>query len=151
MDIDDILNIKNVRINCELRSRKEALYSLSNFLLESKVISNRERFIDDILEREDRGSTFIGNYLAIPHGISDYVIKSEIAILKTEKPFNWDKNNSPVKLIVLFAINKDAEDEEIEVIKKFTSSLGDMKFIDNLLKANTKMELVELIRDYVKE
>lgn len=150
MNISEILNKKNVFINCELNSRKEVLHRLSYSLLESKAISNKERFINDVLERENRSSTFIGNYLAIPHGISECVMKSQIAILKSDKSFSWDENHNPVKLVILFAINENAEDKETEIIKKFASSLGDMEFIDNLLNADTDTELIKLVRSYVK-
>jgi PTS system fructose-specific IIA component len=46
--------------------------------VDSKAVSKKEDFIKDIYERENRGFTYAGDYLAIPYGWSEYVIKPVI-------------------------------------------------------------------------
>lgn len=148
MNIKEVLSKRDIFIGEKLSSKKEILERLSRYLLEYKIISNSKGFLEDVLERESRGTTFVYNYLAIPHGISDYVNKPRILIYKTDNPIIWDKNNNAVKVIILFVINNDISDEVDKLIKKFASLFGYEELVDELLNSNTSSEIIEVITKF---
>ncbi|HCL51083.1 MAG TPA: transcriptional regulator, partial [Clostridiaceae bacterium] len=103
-------------------------------------------------DRENRGSTYCGDYLALPHRCSDCVTKPSIAIAKMKYRVPWDENGNLVKLVIMLTIPKASKmEEESEALKMVASSLGDRKFIKQLLDADTKEALIELINNCLND
>ncbi len=144
-----LITEENILIDFNIDSKEEAIDKLSELLVDLGAVLDKAGFIEDIYERESRGFTFAGDYLAIPHGWSKHVAKTSVAILKTEDAFIWDEGGNLVKLIIMFVIPENAEmGEGLNMIGQLFSSLGDVELVRKLLDANTKKELVQLICDY---
>lgn len=148
MNNGNVISADNILLNTKLNSREEAIDKLSDRLVTSGVVLDKEKFIEAIYDRENRGSTFVGDYLAIPHGLSNCVTRPTIAIAKSHEGFEWDENGNLVKLIIMFAISEDIE-EESEILKKVASSLGDVDLVKGLLDLNTEKELIEIIYNHI--
>lgn len=147
-----VISTENIVLNPNLESKGEAIEILSDHLVASGVVINKERFIEDIYERENRGSTFTGYHLAIPHGFSNYVTRPAVAIAKSDNPFTWDKNGNLAKLIIMFAIPENTDrEEELEVLRRIASSLGDVELVKKLLNLNVKEDFIELIYRYMDD
>ncbi|MBZ2175375.1 PTS sugar transporter subunit IIA [Schnuerera sp. xch1] len=150
MKDNDLISIDNIILDRKFNSKMEVIDTLSDLLTESGIISNKSKFIDDIYNRENRGSTFVGNYLAIPHGLSDQVNRPAIAIANVEEAFPWDENSNLVKLIILFAIPEDIQREkDSQLLKKFTSSLSDENFVKELMSSNRRQGLIQVIFNHI--
>ncbi|NBI07045.1 PTS sugar transporter subunit IIA [Senegalia massiliensis] len=146
----NVIDINNIIFTNKFSSKQEAILKLSELLVESQIVIDKQKFIEDIFERENRGSTFVGENLAIPHGFSNQVKKPSIAIARVDNPFLWDENDNKVKLTILFAIPEDDEmEEESEVLKKIAAALGDEDLIKDLLNAHTKEKLIYILKDYI--
>ncbi|HDA8116612.1 TPA: BglG family transcription antiterminator [Staphylococcus aureus] len=79
-----------------------------------------EGYIESALEREKSSSTYIGNFMAIPHGDPEKVLQSYVLIFRTKDVFPWRQHD--VKLVFFLAIShKD---------KAFTKQM--MQLIANL-------------------
>ncbi|CAI3034068.1 transcription antiterminator, BglG family [Staphylococcus aureus] len=79
-----------------------------------------EGYIESALEREKSSSTYIGNFMAIPHGDPEKVLQSHVLIFRTKDVFPWRQHD--VKLVFFLAIShKD---------KAFTKQM--MQLIANL-------------------
>lgn len=76
MNIIEILDDNLIMESLEANSKIDALDKMSENLLKYDYISDKKGFLDDVLYREELGTTGIGNYIAIPHGQSDYVKKN---------------------------------------------------------------------------
>ncbi|MEJ1267071.1 PTS sugar transporter subunit IIA [Pantoea ananatis] len=59
---------------------------LTQSLCELNIISNKEGFIHDVMLREALGSTGFENQIAIPHGKSQWVNETRIAVAKLASP-----------------------------------------------------------------
>jgi len=151
MEDENLISEDNILLNIKLNSKEEVINKLSDLLVNSKAVSEKEGFIKDIYERESRGFTYAGDYLAIPHGWSEYVIKPAMAIAKTDTAFAWDKAGNLVKLVIMFVIPENIEMENnLKKIGKIFSALGDTKLVKKLLKLNTKKEIIEFICSITK-
>ncbi len=79
-----------------------------------------EGYIESALEREKSSSTYIGDFMAIPHGDPEKVLQSHVLIFRTKDVFPWRQHD--VKLVFFLAIShKD---------KAFTKQM--MQLIANL-------------------
>ncbi|GEM_PF-1130233 len=148
----DLVYKDNIMLCIKQHSKKEIITMLSGLLKESKIVTNSEKFINAVYDRENRGSTYCGDYLALPHGCSDCVTKPSIAIAKMKYRVPWDENGNLVKLVIMLTIPKASKmEEESEALKMVASSLGDRKFIKQLLDADTKEALIELINNCLND
>lgn len=146
----NVIDIDNIIFTNKFSSKQEAIIKLSELLVESQIVMDKEKFIEDIFERENRGSTFVGEQLAIPHGFSNQVKRPSLAIARVDNPFSWDGNSNMVKLIILFAIPEETGmEKESEILKNIAAALGDEDLIKRLLSAEKKEDLIYILKNYV--
>ena len=146
MNINEILDDNLIIERLEANSKIDALNKMAENLLKYGYISDKKGFIDDVLHREELGTTGIGNYIAIPHGQSDYVKKTTISIAKLVNEVEWetlDDNN--VKVIVLFVVKngKDFSDNHLKLLSEVASSLANHETLKKLLSATNKKDIKE--------
>lgn len=65
----------------------------------------QEDFITDVLLRENVSSTAFTDYLAVPHSISKYAMKSFICIIHNDSPIPWGKKH--VQFILMIGISQE--------------------------------------------
>ncbi|GIO19003.1 PTS fructose transporter subunit IIA [Oceanobacillus oncorhynchi subsp. incaldanensis] len=146
MDVKDIIDVNTIKINMNAKSKEEALIELANLLLENEYITDIEGFMKDIYDREAEGQTGIGNYIAIPHGKSDFVQKLGVAIGISEEEIPWETlDGNGVKGIILFAVGNDNEGAQnhLKLLSLFARKLGNDEVIKKLLHASKREEAKE--------
>ncbi|MDE2954659.1 MAG: PTS sugar transporter subunit IIA [Gemmatimonadota bacterium] len=72
MTLMEILSGKSVIIGLKGQNKREILEELVNELEVGDKITDRDKVLQAVLEREDIMSTGIGHGIAIPHGKSEY-------------------------------------------------------------------------------
>ncbi|RKL64838.1 PTS fructose transporter subunit IIA [Salipaludibacillus neizhouensis] len=146
MEISGILNEHTIKTNMNAKSKDEALIELANLLLENEYITDIERFMKDIYAREEIGQTGIGNYIAIPHGKSDFVKKLGVAIGINKSEIPWETmDGNGVKGIILFAVGNDNEGAQnhLKLLSLFARKLGNDEVIEKLLQSEKTEDVKE--------
>lgn len=103
MDNDKIINENLISLNLEVESKAKAIEKLADMLFAEKVISSVSGFIESVNNRETTMSTYCGFDVAIPHAVSEFVIKPAFAFGRVDS-FSWGKEDGPVEFIFLLAI-----------------------------------------------
>ncbi|MBO0454218.1 PTS sugar transporter subunit IIA [Candidatus Enterococcus murrayae] len=140
VQLSEILNKEIMAVNLPGTTKDEAITQLANLLYEEEYISSIESFIKDIYYRESLGKTGIGNYIAIPHGQSESVVKNGIAIGKFTNEIPWESlDDKPVKIICLFCVKAGdgGENEHLRMLAALAGKLGNDTVVENLLKADS--------------
>jgi PTS system nitrogen regulatory IIA component len=73
MQILDFLSVDSVKLAIESKNKKDAIKELVEVLVKSGKVKDKKKMIQTLMEREELGSTGIGQGIAIPHGKSDTV------------------------------------------------------------------------------
>lgn len=122
----------------------EILNELIHELKKQEIIDDEKMFLEDVLEREEIGTTGIGNGISIPHGKSDAVLKTGIVIGKTDNAIEWEAlDDKPVHLIILFAVrNDDRETMHVKLLSKVATVLGDDDLTDIIINADSREKIV---------
>lgn len=146
MSLNKVINKNAVKVNLNAKNKHDAINALSELLYIDGVITNKNAFINDVYEREKEGETGIGGGVAIPHGKSDYVVQSSIAIGLLNHPIEWETlDGEPVKLIILFAVNKkNSGDEFIKMMSEVAKKISKQSFCDQLMQTSNEQELIQL-------
>ncbi|MGF1703655.1 fructose PTS transporter subunit IIA [Photobacterium makurazakiensis] len=127
--------------------RLAAINALTDKLELTGKLTDKQRFLDAVLKREEEGPTALGEYLAVPHGKSDAVIEPVFACAFVKGELMWQglDGDEPVNMIFLLAIPPaQAGSTHMEVLTTLTSSLVDDDFREQLLQAKSPAEVMRM-------
>ena len=145
--IKEVLNEKLIDLNLSVHNKSEAIEAMVEQLYADGKVSDKEVFLNDVFEREKEGMTGIGNYIAIPHGKSDAVQITSIAVGRLKNEIEWESlDKKPVKMIILFAVrDEDKTDLHLKLLSEVAMALADDNTLVRLLETNDKQEIVHLL------
>ncbi|WP_173923586.1 PTS sugar transporter subunit IIA [Agromyces sp. Marseille-P2726] len=138
---DQILAPENVLIVPGGATRDEAIREAGRVLVEAGAVE--PSYVDSMLERESTVSTYMGNWLAIPHGTNeakDLIRKSALSLLRYEQPIDW--GGEPTRFVVGIA---GLGDEHLEILSKIAIVFSDEDQVNTLLAAGSSDELHALL------
>ena len=93
----DLLAGPSIRLNARASGRDDAIRQAGGALVEAGAVD--PSYIDAMLARENRVSTYVGEGVAIPHGTSardDVIAHDAIVVLRFPDGVNWDGNDVSV-------------------------------------------------------
>ncbi len=100
-------------------------------------------YVDAMFEREKSVSTYMGNYLAIPHGTNeakDEITASALSVVRYDQPIDWDGNET--RFVVGIA---GYEGGHLEILGKIAVIFSDMDEVDKMIAAGSAEEVYELL------
>lgn len=149
IDIREVINQELIIEDLNVETKLEALQALVNLLDTQGYLIDPEEFLNDVLLREEEGVTGLGEGIAIPHGKSDGVNKTVIAIGKNKKGIDWGSvDEELVEVIILFAVKKTDETTlHIKMLQKVAILLSDEELLYKLRNAATNLEIYELLTE----
>lgn len=147
MDISNVLNVKNIKLNMMAKSKEEAIEELTDLLVQDGAVINKEDFLKDVWLREEQGSTGFENHIAIPHGKSSGVARTALAMGRTQYAIPWETmDGSDVRCIILFAVCLvDQNATHIRLLSQVSGSLADEEIIEKLLQENDPQKIIDLL------
>ncbi|MBP2098445.1 PTS sugar transporter subunit IIA [Enterococcus rivorum] len=147
IDIKEVISQDLIIEELNVETKIEALQALVKLLDAQGYLTDPEEFLKDVLLREEEGVTGLGDGIAIPHGKSDGVNKTVIAIGKNNKGIDWSSlDDELVEVIILFAVKKTDETTlHIKMLQKVAILLANEELLHKLRKATTNLEIYELL------
>ncbi|CAO1610348.1 PTS system, fructose-specific enzyme IIA component [Brochothrix thermosphacta] len=147
LDITKVLDKKLINVDLKSNTKEGVIAELSQMLAKESYLIDEKQFIADVMQREEEGLTGLGEGIAIPHGKSEGVQTTTIAIGKLSNGLEWGSlDDQPVHVIILFAVkDTDATTMHIKLLQKVAIMLADNNFLTSLREANTADEIYELI------
>jgi PTS system fructose-specific IIA component len=147
VQIDSILNENLIDLDMHVTTKDEAICQLTHRLNKEGKVKQEEVFIKDVYLREAEGKTGIGGHIAIPHGKSDAVIITSIAVGRTQNDLSWETpDNLPVNFVILFAVrNVDKTTVHLKLLSQVATALADDDILHKLLTTQDKKEVIQLL------
>jgi len=137
----NVLDLDRIKLHGEARTRDDAIREVGAMLVDSGSVT--QDYADAMFDREATVSTYMGNFLAIPHGTNeakDGIIHSALAIVRYDSPIDWDGNE------VRFAIGIAGKgDDHLGILSGIAIAFSDEATVEKLLAASTPTEVAELI------
>ncbi|MGL4606414.1 MAG: PTS fructose transporter subunit IIABC [Eubacteriaceae bacterium] len=146
MRIIDLLNVKGIDLHGKKASKPETIAHLVNLMDKTGNLSDKEQYRIAVSNREDEGTTGIGEGIAIPHGKSSAVKEAGLAAMVVKEGTDYDSlDGAPVHLFFLIAAPKDANDLHLEVLSRLSTILMDEAFREKLIQASSVENFLGLI------
>ncbi|MBS4535641.1 PTS sugar transporter subunit IIA [Clostridium sp. D2Q-14] len=152
MDLSKVIKEERINLNLNAKSKDEVINELTDLLVETGSVANKEGFLKDVYAREEIGETGMGGYIAIPHGKSAHVAKTAIAIGRTYEEIEWGSlDGKGVKLIILFAVpEEDKTSVHVKLLAQVASILGDEEKCQELLTVKSTEDILEIMSNNKK-
>lgn len=152
MRITEILKKDSISLGENKASKRDIVVKLTNLMEKSGNVSDKSKFIEDVLKRENMGSTGLGNGVAIPHAKSKGITRPGLAAMTVPEGTDYESlDGEDTKLFFNIAVPDNSNDEHLVVLSRLSTMLMDKKFISDLLNAKNKDEFLEIIDNKEKE
>ncbi|MBI3306412.1 MAG: PTS sugar transporter subunit IIA [Candidatus Omnitrophica bacterium] len=147
MKITEFLDKRGIKLEMESTEKEDALKELVDVLAGVADIGDRKGIVRALIERENLGSTGIGQGIAIPHGKTDRV-GGLIAVLGiSHKGVNFEAlDGEPVYIFFLLVAPKDTSGPHLKALAQISRILRDSYFCELLRRCKTPTEVFDLIK-----
>jgi mannitol/fructose-specific phosphotransferase system IIA component (Ntr-type) len=109
-------------------------------------LQNRDQVLADVFEREASMSTGMEFGIALPHGKSDGVDDTTIAVGIKKEGANFDSmDGQPSRLFILIVSPKTVTGLHVQFLAAIGSILGDEALREAVINAATPQEAVDLL------
>src|SRR3954449_4390288 len=98
--MSDILTLSQIKVPGTATSKDDAIREAGQLLVDSGAVS--PAYVDAMFEREKSVSTYMGSFLAIPHGTNeakDTINSSALSVVRYDEPIDWS-GKGPVRFVV---------------------------------------------------
>ena len=114
-------------------------------------IVDKDEYKKGILAREEKGSTAVGEGIAIPHAKSESVKAPSLAAMTVPEGVDYEAlDDEPSNLLFMIAAPNDG-DVHLEVLSRLMTILMDEDFREKLLKAKDNDEFLKIIDNMENE
>jgi len=124
-------------------TKEEAIREAGAILVEVGAVT--DEYLAFMLEREAMTSTYMGNFLAIPHGTNegkDTILRSALSFVRYARPIDWDGNE--VRFVVGIA---GKEGGHMDTLSKIAVIFSDEDEVQKLVDADSPETMMALLGD----
>jgi phosphocarrier protein FPr len=136
------LGVKSIQLRAQAQSKDQAIQ-----LVASLLVGNGNMLVayaNSMMQREAIANTYLGNGIAIPHGLPkdrELILQTGIAVVQFPNGVEWNKGEI-VYLVVGIAARSD---EHLELLANLTDVLDDATIIQQLAQTNDPMDIVKCL------
>lgn len=132
--------IELINLNGTATTRDEAISEAADMLIAAGAVT--AEYKSAMFDRESSVSTYMGNFLAIPHGTleaKDAVLHSALAIIRYDQPILW--NDEEVRFVIGIAGKNNTHMDSLAIIAEVFS---DMTSVEAMIDAKTTEQVLNI-------
>lgn len=146
MKITDILDPRAITLKLESTDKEGVLHELVNLLSQVKDLGEKKSIVKSLIDRENLGSTGIGQGIAIPHGKTDKVKELSACLAISQKGVDFDSlDGEPVYIFFLLVAPKDSAGPHLKALARVSRLLRDSYFCELLRQSKSEKDIYQLI------
>lgn len=146
MTLLDILSADSTLVDLKGETKEDIIAELVDTLAVGDGISDRDKVLQAVLEREKIMSTGIGDGIAIPHGKSDAVEKLVAALGTQRRGVDFEAlDGEPAYVFFLLVSPANISGPHIKALARISRLLKNDDFKKKLIAAETAAEIIEII------
>ena len=137
-----ILSEENIALNVKVKDKEEAIRYAGKILVENAYTT--PKYIEHMMER--RFSVYIGNHLAIPHGIESSdseIYTSGLSVVQIPEGVDFGDGN--IAYVVIGIAGKDGT--HLNMLSNIALICAEEENIEKMRHAENKQEIMELLKN----
>jgi len=146
MKLIDILDESAIVADLQADTKTEALEALVDAMTASNPALEKEELLQVLLERENLGSTGIGDGIAIPHGKSQQLSEIVSGFGLSKQGLEFDSlDGKPAHLFFLLVAPENSVGTHLKMLARISRMLKNVEFRQKLLEADSQQEIYRII------
>lgn len=132
-----------VRLGAAPHNREDAVRAAGALLAQAGHVL--PAYVDSLLQREKLANTFLGQGVAIPHGMIEdrHLVQSTgLAVLQVPAGVRWGDEDKQARLVVAIAA---VSDEHIAVLRRLTRLMRDEALMQRLVSTSDPQDIVHAL------
>lgn len=128
----ELLKKENIKINCEAKSKDAVIEEIGMMLVNGGYVD--ADYVDAMKKREETFSTFMGNEIAMPHGVEEAkkdIKYSGIAVMIFPNGTDWESEK--VRMVVGIA---GVGEEHLTILSNISMKLTEPEDIERMVHAD---------------
>jgi PTS system nitrogen regulatory IIA component len=152
MTLMDILSPQSVIVGLRGETKEDIIEELVDALAAGATISDREKVLQAVLEREKIMSTGIGDGIAIPHGKSDAVVRLAAALGTQKRGVDFEAlDGEPAFVFFLLVSPANVSGPHIKALARISRLLKNDDFKKKLIGAANAAEIMAIVESEERE
>ncbi|HUX11805.1 MAG TPA: PTS sugar transporter subunit IIA [Spirochaetia bacterium] len=146
MLLSEIFTVDRIKVDLASKTKTELFHELVSFLEESGAISDANRVMDALWQRESVMSTLVAPNIALPHA-SLWLFKQTVGAFGVSKQgIDYGApDGKPVHLVMLLIDDRYESDKHLAILKKSARLVGSPNFLSKILSCNQPQDVFDLI------
>ena len=139
----NVLELDRIKLSGDARTRDDAIREVGKLLVDAGSVT--QAYADAMFDREASVSTYMGNFLAIPHGTNeakDQIRRSALSVVRYDEPVDW--GGEEARFVVGIA---GIENEHLDILSKIAIIFSDDDAVQGLIAAPSAAELHALLSE----
>ena len=146
-NVADYIKVDTINLNLESKNKNAVIKELYGNLKKTNLIKDEEQGLNDILAREEMGSTGIGKRIALPHAKTKAVDELIVTFGISRNGIVYNSvDDENVNIFFMFLCPESKAHEYLRVLARISRLIRENRFVENLLKATSNEEIIEIIR-----
>ena len=151
MEINDILNSASVLADVKINSKKQLLQELASAGAGLTNIDSH-RIFETLLDREQLGSTGVGNGVAIPHGKIAGMDKIVGVFAQLAKPVSFDAvDDQPVDIVFMLLAPEGSGADHLKALSRIARVLRNQSLLNSIRSAHDADAIYSLLTSVSNE
>ena len=149
LNLSDILSSDCIQLDLRASGKQEAIQELVELFVAAGKLDNPDELVNELLEQEKRGSTGIGDGIAIPHKLTRRATRSIMAFGCKKAGLDFEAlDRQPVYLVFLILGPPRKVTEHLQVLSKLSRLLHNKLLRQQLLDAQQPNEILEIVQRF---
>jgi len=151
MEIRDLLKKELMILDLNANSKEEVIDELANKFYEKGYVESKEEFAKGLREREQEGSTALGDGVAIPHSKNKTVKEPAVLFARKKDGLDYEALDGEDTYVFFAIAAPDGENNlHVQTLAELSKMIMKGGFVDDLKTVNTPDEVYSVIDKYSK-
>ena len=151
MEIRDLLKKELMILDLNANSKEEVIDELANKFYEKGYVESKEEFAKGLREREQEGSTALGDGVAIPHSKNKTVREAAVLFARKKDGLDYEALDGEDTYVFFAIAAPDGENNlHVQTLAELSKMIMKGGFVDDLKTVNTPDEVYSVIDKYSK-
>ena len=149
MVVSNYLKEQYCLIGLVSQDKKSVITEIADKLAASGKLIDKEKFVNDVVEREELGSTGIGKKVAIPHARTSSVKGFIIGFGKSEAGIDFSAlDGDKVNLVFLMGADPSELNLYLRILAELSKLLMNNSFREELILVKNPKEVIATIKKF---
>lgn len=146
MNITELLTVKQIKLDLNSKTKQDVIIEMVKVLDENDRLTDKDKYLQAVLDREKDFSTGIGMGIAIPHGKSCGVKEPALVFGRSIDGIDYQSmDDEPAHLFFLIAVPEESSNEHLKIISQISRKLMHKELREKLMEASSPEEVITLL------